>query len=250
MLIPLRDENPRVIIPKVTYAIVALNIAVFLLQMGVGSDPISEREFTLSYGLIPAAATGVSSDEIVKAWEESLSLRSEEQIHLNANVHTPVITIITSMFMHGGFMHILWNMVFIWIFADNVEGLFGHTRFLIFYLICGIGAGIAQIISDPSSTIPMIGASGAIAGVLGAYMVSFPKAKVIAFLPFFFWWGMTMRIPALFYLGFWFLIQLTNGLGTIGLNTTGGVAWFAHIGGFVTGIGALYLMKAINIRRI
>ena len=250
MLIPLRDENPRVIIPKVTYAIVALNIAVFLLQMGVGSDPKSDLEFTLSYGLIPAAATGATSEEIVGSREEDIYKQYGEQVKLDATVHSPLITIFTSMFMHGGFMHILWNMVFIWIFADNVEGLFGHTRFLIFYLICGIGAAIAQIISDPSSTIPMIGASGAIAGVLGAYMVSFPKAKVIAFLPFFFWWGMTMRIPALFYLGFWFLIQLTNGLGTIGLNTTGGVAWFAHIGGFVTGIGALYLMKAINIRRI
>ena len=250
MLIPLRDENPRVIIPKVTYAIVALNIAVFLLQMGVGSDPKSDLEFTLSYGLIPAAATGATSEEIVGSREEDIYKQYGEQVKLDATVHSPLITIFTSMFMHGGFIHILWNMVFIWIFADNVEGLFGHTRFLIFYIICGIGAAIAQIISDPSSTIPMIGASGAIAGVLGAYMVSFPKAKVIAFLPFFFWWGMTMRIPALFYLGFWFLIQLTNGLGTIGLNTTGGVAWFAHIGGFVTGIGALYLMKAINIRRI
>jgi membrane associated rhomboid family serine protease len=250
MLIPLRDENPRVIIPKVTYAIVALNIAVFLLQMGVGSDPKSDLEFTLSYGLIPAAATGATSEEIVGSREEDIYKQYGEQVKLDATVHSPLITIFTSMFMHGGFMHILWNMVFIWIFADNVEGLFGHTRFLIFYLICGIGAAIAQIISDPSSFIPMVGASGAIAGVLGAYMVSFPKAKVIAFLPFFFWWGMTMRIPALFYLGFWFLIQLTNGLGTIGLDTTGGVAWFAHIGGFVTGIGALYLMKAINIRRI
>jgi membrane associated rhomboid family serine protease len=250
VLIPLRDENPRVIIPKVTYAIVALNIAVFLLQMGVGSDPKSDLEFTLSYGLIPAAATGATSEEIVGSREEDIYKQYGEQVKLDATVHSPLITIFTSMFMHGGFMHILWNMVFIWIFADNVEGLFGHTRFLIFYLICGIGAAIAQIISDPSSFIPMVGASGAIAGVLGAYMVSFPKAKVIAFLPFFFWWGMTMRIPALFYLGFWFLIQLTNGLGTIGLNTTGGVAWFAHIGGFVTGIGALYLMKAINIRRI
>ena len=250
MLIPLRDENPRVIIPKVTYAIVALNVVVFLLQMGVGSDPKSDLEFTLSYGLIPATATGTGSDEIVHAWEKSLTTTNRQQVKLDATVHSPLLTIFTSMFMHGGFMHILWNMVFIWIFADNIEGLFGHTRFLIFYLICGIGAAIAQIISDPSSFIPMVGASGAIAGVLGAYMVSFPKAKVIAFLPFFFWWGMTMRIPALFYLGFWFLIQLTNGLGTIGLDTTGGVAWFAHIGGFITGIGALYFMKALNIRRI
>jgi membrane associated rhomboid family serine protease len=250
MLIPLRDENPRVIIPKVTYAIVALNVVVFLLQMGVGSDPKSDLEFTLSYGLIPAAATGTTSEEIVGSREEDIYKQYGKRVKLDATVHSPLITIFTSMFMHGGFMHILWNMVFIWIFADNIEGLFGHTRFLIFYLICGIGAAIAQIISDPSSFIPMVGASGAIAGVLGAYMVSFPKAKVIAFLPFFFWWGMTMRIPALFYLGFWFLIQLTNGLGTIGLDTTGGVAWFAHIGGFITGIGALYFMKALNIRRI
>lgn len=232
------------------YAIVALNVVVFLFQIGIGSDHKSDLEFTLSYGLIPAIATGTTSDEIVQTWEETISTRSRQQVELDATVHSPLITIFTSMFMHGGFMHILWNMVFIWIFADNVEGLLGHTRFLIFYLLCGIGAAVAQIISDPSSFIPMVGASGAIAGVLGAYMVSFPKTKVIAFLPFFFWWGMTMRIPAIYYLGFWFLIQLTNGLGTIGLNTTGGVAWFAHIGGFLTGIGALYLMKAINIRRI
>ncbi|HIA28831.1 MAG TPA: rhomboid family intramembrane serine protease, partial [Candidatus Marinimicrobia bacterium] len=140
MLIPLRDENPRVIIPKVTYAIVALNVAVFLLQMGMGTDPKSDMEFTLSYGLIPAAATGATSEEIVGAWEVHLSDRAKQRIELNANVHSPFITIITSMFMHGGFMHILWNMVFIWIFADNVEGLFGHTRFIIFYIICGIGA--------------------------------------------------------------------------------------------------------------
>lgn len=232
------------------YTIVALNVAVFLFQMGIGSDQKSDLELTLSYGLIPAIATGTTSDEIVQAWEENLTARSRQRVELDATVHSPLITVFSSMFMHGGFMHILWNMVFIWIFADNVEGLLGHTRFLIFYLLCGIGAAVAQIISDPSSFIPMVGASGAIAGVLGAYMVSFPKAKVIAFLPFFFWWGMTMRIPAIYYLGFWFLIQLTNGLGTIGLDTTGGVAWFAHIGGFLTGIGALYLMKAINIRRI
>ena len=168
MLIPLRDENPRVIIPKVTYAIVALNIAVFLLQMGVGSDPKSDLEFTLSYGLIPAAATGATSEEIVGSREEDIYKQYGEQVKLDATVHSPLITIFTSMFMHGGFMHILWNMVFIWIFADNVEGLFGHTRFLIFYLICGIGAAIAQIISDPSSFIPMVGASGAIGGVLGS----------------------------------------------------------------------------------
>ncbi|MFQ6607865.1 MAG: rhomboid family intramembrane serine protease [Fidelibacterota bacterium] len=250
MLIPLRDENPRVIIPKVTYAIVALNVAIFLFQIGGGSTPFAEQELTLSYGLVPAKVTGTSGEDIVEAWEGYLSERFRQRVELNATVHSPLITIFTSMFMHGGFMHILWNMVFIWIFADNVEGLLGHTRFLIFYLLCGIGAAVAQIISDPSSIVPMVGASGAIAGVLGAYMISFPRAKVVAFLPFFFWWGMTMRIPAIYYLGFWFLIQLTNGLGTIGLDTTGGVAWFAHIGGFLTGIVTLYLMKTINIRRV
>jgi len=207
MFFPYRDDNPRVLIPYVTYALVAINVALFFLQM------VAPREFTTVFAIIPKMAT--------------------------VDFGHFTLTLLTSMFLHGSITHLGGNMLYLWIFADNVEGLFGHTRFLIFYLICGIGAGIAQIISDPSSTIPMIGASGAIAGVLGAYMVSFPKAKVIAFLPFFFWWGMTMRIPALFYLGFWFLIQLTNGLGTIGLNTTGGVAWFAHIGGFVTGIGAL-----------
>jgi membrane associated rhomboid family serine protease len=140
-------------------------------------------------------------------------------------------------------------MLYLWIFADNVESVLGHVKFIIFYLTCGLAAGVLQTIIYPSSTIPIIGASGAIAGVLGAYMITFPNARVHT-LVFLFWYITTMRIPAIYVLGFWFIIQITNGLGTLGINTTGGVAWFAHIGGFLAGLILIRLLKMIRIERI
>ena len=149
-----------------------------------------------------------------------------------------MISIISSMFIHGSFVHILSNMWFLYIFGDNVESILGHVKFLLFYFLCGFGAAFAQYITDPNSSIPMVGASGAIAGVLGAYMISFPRAKVHVF-AFIIIFVTTLVVPAQLILGLWFLIQLSNGLNTIGIDTNGGVAWFAHIGGFIVGIGTI-----------
>ena len=157
-----------------------------------------------------------------------------------------IITVFTSMFLHGGISHIMGNMWFLWVFGDNVEGVLGHVKFAVFYIICGLAATMSQLFVDPSSTIPMVGASGAIAGVLGMYMIRFPHARVhvFAFIIIFF---TTFRIPAMFVLGFWFFNQLTNGLGSLGFDTTGGVAWFAHIGGFISGVMLNQAFKHIRL---
>ena len=215
MLFPYKDDNPRILIPYVTYGIIAINILVFVIQFNLGiSSQTAEENFIYSFGFIPA--------------------------------NFSFITIFTSMFLHGGFSHIMGNMWFLWVFGDNVEGVLGHAKYALFYILCGVAATISQLLINPASTIPMVGASGAIAGVLGMYMIRFPKANVhvFAFIIIFF---TTFRIPALFVLGFWFFNQLTNGLGSLGFNTTGGVAWFAHIGGFIAGIMLNQAFKHIRL---
>ena len=150
------------------------------------------------------------------------------------------------MFMHGGLMHIIFNMWFLWIFGDNIESVLGHKRYVVFYLICGVGAALAQIQINTGSQIPMVGASGAIAGVLGAYLIRFPRATVqvlvilIIFITF-------IRVPAMVVIGIWFVSNLTAGLGTLGLEETGGTAWFAHLGGFVSGLVLNQVFKQIRI---
>ena len=153
------------------------------------------------------------------------------------------------MFLHGSITHLGGNMLYLWIFADNVEGILGHVKFTIFYFASGLAAGIVQTLVDPTSIIPIVGASGAIAGVLAAYMILFPHAKVHTFL-FLFFYFTSIRIPAFYVLGFWFLMQLTNGLSALGLDTTGGVAWFAHIGGFLAGLGLIQMLRRIRIGSI
>ena len=204
MLFPYKDDNPRILVPYVTYAIISINVLIFVFQLNMGMvSSAAEREFIYRFGFIPA--------------------------------NFLIITVFTSMFLHGGISHIMGNMWFLWVFGDNVEGVLGHVKFAVFYIICGLAATMSQLFVDPSSTIPMVGASGAIAGVLGMYMIRFPHARVhvFAFIIIFF---TTFRIPAMFVLGFWFFNQLTNGLGSLGFDTTGGVAWFAHIGGFISGV--------------
>ena len=215
MLFPYKDDKPRILIPYVTYGIIAINILVFVIQFNLGiSSQMAEENFIYSFGFIPA--------------------------------NFSFITIFTSMFLHGGFSHIMGNMWFLWVFGDNVEGVLGHAKYALFYILCGVAATISQLLINPASTIPMVGASGAIAGVLGMYMIRFPKANVhvFAFIIIFF---TTFRIPALFVLGFWFFNQLTNGLGSLGFNTTGGVAWFAHIGGFIAGIMLNQAFKHVRL---
>ena len=213
MFFPYKDDNPRVLFPFVTYGIIGLNILVFWAQFFVYGN---ERLIS-TFAFVP--------------YEFKL------------------FTIFTSMFMHGGLMHIIGNMWFIYIFGDNVESILGHVRFLLFYLFCGIGAAVAQFLIQPDSTTPMVGASGAIAGVLGAYMIKFPKARVHV-LAVIFIFITTIVVPAQLVLGLWFLMQLSGGLGSLGFDTTGGIAWFAHIGGFIVGISTLRIFQTINIEKI
>ena len=213
MFFPYKDDNPRVLFPFVTYGIIGLNILVFWAQFFVYGN---ERLIS-TFAFVP--------------YEFKL------------------FTIFTSMFMHGGLMHIIGNMWFLYIFGDNVESILGHIRFLLFYLFCGIGAAVAQFLIQPDSTTPMVGASGAIAGVLGAYMIKFPKARVHV-LAVIFIFITTIVVPAQLVLGIWFLMQLSGGLGSLGFDTTGGIAWFAHIGGFIVGISTLKIFQTINIKKI
>ena len=213
MFYPYKDDNPRVLFPFVTYGIIGLNILVFWAQFFVYGN---ERLIS-TFAFVP--------------YEFKL------------------FTIFTSMFMHGGLMHIIGNMWFLYIFGDNVESILGHVRFLLFYLFCGIGAAVAQFLIQPDSTTPMVGASGAIAGVLGAYMIKFPKARVHV-LAVIFIFITTIVVPAQLVLGLWFLMQLSGGLGSLGFDTTGGIAWFAHIGGFIVGISTLRIFQTINIKKI
>ena len=205
MFFPYKDDNPRVLFPFVTYLLIIVNIVVFL-TFTYYSLFVDNTNWFYTFGFVPNSFN--------------------------------MISIISSMFIHGGFGHILSNMWFLYIFGDNVESILGHVKFLVFYFLCGFGAAFAQYITDPSSPIPMVGASGAIAGVLGAYMISFPRAKVHVF-AFIIVFITTLVVPAQLVLGLWFLIQLSSGLNSLGIDTNGGVAWFAHIGGFIVGIGTI-----------
>ena len=205
MFFPYKDDNPRVLFPYVTYTIISINIIIFLTFTYVSFLTPNPSLF-YTFGFIP----------------NSFNLFS----------------ILSSMFIHGGFGHILSNMWFLYIFGDNIESILGHIKFLLFYILCGFGAAFAQYIIDPNSSIPMVGASGAIAGILGAYMISFPKAKVHVF-AFIIIFITTLIVPAQIVLGLWFFIQLSSGLNSLGIDTNGGVAWFAHIGGFIAGVGSI-----------
>jgi membrane associated rhomboid family serine protease len=209
-LIPYKDDNPSYAFPFVTIGIIVLNIIVFSFEITARSGM---REITYSYGAIP---------------HNLMTLEKTQPI-------PPAITVFSSMFMHGGFLHIAGNMLYLWIFGDNIEDKLGHVRFALFYLFCGIFAAYSYAVTSPGSTTPMIGASGAISGVLGAYVLLFPRASVhtLIFLGFFI---TTVRIPALIVIGFWAIIQFGSGLISTGLHEHGGIAWFAHVGGFLIGL--------------
>lgn len=237
MFFPYKDDNPRVLIPYVTYFLVAVNIFIFLYRSMVSLEygPLGGFAITLNYGLIPAMLTGIPTSEIILFNLDRFLAGMSIPPDIGFQPHTPFLTVFTSMFLHGGIFHLVGNMWFLWLFGDNVEGVLGHRRFALFYILSGIGAAIAQIAFNVHSMVPMIGASGAVSGVLAAYMIRFPRARIHVFF-FIFIFFTTIQVPAFIVIGFWFFEQLTNGLSTIGLNTTGGVAWFAHIGGFVTGL--------------
>jgi len=213
-MIPLKDDNPTSSRPIVSYGIVGFCILIFIAQLGLSQDEL--RDFTYSYGLIPSVLMGI------------------DQLPNDLNRISPVGTIFTSMFMHGGWMHLIGNMLYLWIFADNIEDDLGTLNFIIFYFFCGIGAAMSQVLMDINSQIPMIGASGAIGGVLGAYLINYPNARVLVLIPLGFF-SQLIKIRSLYVLGFWFILQFINSFLTSS-SGGGGVAYAAHIGGFITGV--------------
>lgn len=204
-MIPLKDDNPRSILPIVTIALIVSNIVVFYYEITLGFNPVFER-----YALY--------------------SVRIMDGRNLE--------TLVTSMFLHGGFMHLIGNMLYLWIFGDNVENYLGHVRYIFFYLICGLCAAFAHIFLAGVSEVPMVGASGAISGVLGGYLIKYPRARILVLIPYFIL--TVQKIPAVFVLGFWFVIQLIWGL-TSGPSDVGGVAFWAHVGGFMAGTALINL---------
>jgi len=207
-MIPLRDTIPSATVPVVNYGIIVVNVLVFLYEVSLG--PHHLEVFIRAHGLVP--------------------------------IDFEFSNLVTSMFLHGGIAHILFNMLFLYIFGDNVEDRLGHGRYLFFYFLCGMAAGAAQAISSPESRTPMVGASGAIAGVLGAYMIFFPRSRVVTLVPIFLFLQV-MEIPAVFFLLFWFLLQFLSGISTPHADT-GGVAVWAHIGGFIAGMALGPVLRA------
>jgi len=217
-MFPLRDTQPSYSRPLITVLIIVLNVVVFLHEFSL--DEYSRNHFIMYYGLVPA------------------------RFHFSA--------VLTSMFLHGGWMHIIGNMWFLWIFGDNVEDAFGHVKYLVFYFLCGIAAAMTQVLFSAGSRLPMVGASGAIAGVMGAYLIKFPKSRIVT-LVFIFIFFTTIEVPAALMLAYWFFIQFFSGVGTIGYShvSQGGTAFFAHIGGFVAGMILVGVMgtRQIYVRR-
>jgi rhomboid family protein len=217
-MIPLRDIIPSRTTPVVTIALITINVLVFLYELSLGR---AVDAFTLYFGLVPAAFSWVA--------------------------------VFTSMFLHGGFLHVAGNMLYLWIFGDNVEDRMGHGRFLVFYLLCGVAAALAQTITVPDSVVPMVGASGAIAGVMGAYFVLYPKSRIVTLVPLFFFFQV-IEVPAILFLGIWFIMQFVNGLGSIVTvaagQSAGGVAFWAHVAGFVAGISGVVVFRRPERQRV
>ena len=216
-MIPLRDVIPSRTTPGVTITLIVINVLVFLFQMSLTER--GQEAFVVAFGLVPA--------------------------------YFSFVTVFTSMFVHGGLAHIAGNMLFLWIFGDNVEDRLGHGRFLFFYLLCGFAAAFAQTALDADSVVPMVGASGAIAGVMGAYLVLYPHSRVLMLFPF---PVFLFELPAIVFLGMWFFVQFLNGIGQLPVfqqdQISGGVAFWAHVMGFVAGLVLVVLMKRPERTRV
>ncbi len=224
MLIPLRDDNPTRSTPVVSYGIIGACVLVYLWQASLG--PSAGQAAVYALGLVPAVLL------------QGASLPPEIALL------PPVATVFTSMFLHGGWLHLIGNMLYLWIFGDNIEDSMGHGRFIVFYLLCGIAAALAQALPAPGSEIPMVGASGAISGVLGAYLILHPRAHVLVLVPLGVFSQVT-RLPAVLVLGLWFLLQL---ISEIGAPEGAGVAFRAHIGGFMAGMALIPFFKHRRVR--
>jgi len=227
-MFPIRDENPTLRTPIATYVLIGMNLVVWAVVQGFGLTEAMAQSLC-NYALIPADLlnTGSAGMQINVGGGWICQLEGNGQLS----------SLLSSMFLHGGWLHLGGNMLFLWVFGDNVEDIMGPGRFFLFYVLCGLAAAVAQILHDPSSAVPMVGASGAIGGVMGAYAISFPRARVhlLIFLIVFI---TTVSVPAILMLGYWFLLQLVSGLGSWG-QSGGGVAFWAHIGGFLAGIALI-----------
>jgi membrane associated rhomboid family serine protease len=230
-MIPLRDMTPCRSVPVMTLTLIVINVIVFLHQVSL--PPAQAEAFVRVYGLVPAKI--------------QLALAGRHYGMAQA-----LIPLFTCMFLHGGWLHIIGNMWFLWIFGGNVEERLGSPGYLVFYLICGISSGLIETIFSWGSHLPSIGASGAISGILGAYIVFFPSSRILTLVPLFIIWFM-WQIPAMVFIGLWFLIQFMSGIGSLNdprAASLGGVAWWAHVGGFLTGMLLARAIKPAERRAI
>jgi membrane associated rhomboid family serine protease len=216
MFIPLKDLNPRRTYPIVNIALILANFAVFVYQLTL--PPHAFKAFLLVNSTVPA--------------------RLPAALAGHAPLETAILPLLTSMFLHAGIAHILGNMLFLWIFGDNVEDFYGHFTYLVFYLVCGIGAGLLHILFNWNSMLPSLGASGAISGVMGAYLILYPKSRILTLVFIF-----LIPIPAVVILVLWFFLQFASGVSSLGMAPSGGVAWWAHVGGFLLGMGITSLAR-------
>lgn len=209
MFIPLKDLNPRRTLPIVNSLLIVINVLVFFYELTL--PPKAEVALAYTFGTVPA--------------------RFPSFLAGHTSFEGAFLPLLTSMFLHSGWLHIAGNMLFLWVFGDNVEDFFGHLQYLFFYIVCGLGAGVLHVLFNLSSPIPALGASGAISGVMGAYVVLYPRARVLTLVFIF-----LIPLPAILILGWWFLMQFLEGVSTLGMKASGGVAWWAHIGGFILGM--------------
>ena len=215
-MIPLKDDNPTRTFPIINYVLIAANVAVFIYEITL--PPGASKAFLAANAMIP--------------------MRIPQFLAGYLGFKMAFYPTFTSMFLHGGWMHLLGNMLFLYIFGDNVEDYFGHVAYLVFYLVCGVGSGLIHSLFNLHSSIPALGASGAISGVMGAYAVLFPRARVLMLFFIF-----LIPVPAFFVLGYWFVLQFLEGIGGVGAAAAGGVAWWAHIGGFLMGLAIAWVVK-------
>ena len=235
-MFPLKDDIPTRTTPVITVALIVLNVLVFLYQISLQGDGSPDalrasRDFILEFGLVPCRLTGACAP--------------------GSGLLPATVTVLTSMFLHGGLLHVGGNMLYLWIFGNNIEDMLGHGRFVVFYMMSGAAAAAAQTALSTTSSVPMIGASGAVSGVLGAYLLLFPRANVLTLVVFGFF-VRVVRVPAIFVLGLWFVVQFVSGLATWGAATARGeavggeTAWFAHLGGFLAGMVLLFAIRPRN----
>lgn len=233
-MIPIKDDIPSRTFPIVNIMLIVLNVFVFLAEVSLGP----KLQYLFGHlGVVPAkffASYYIAGDRIIYI-----------------GTVDRILPLFTSLFLHGGWLHLIGNMLYLWIFGDNVEDRMGHLRYLIFYILCGVIASLTHIALNPTSTVPCVGASGAIAGVLGAYMLLYPTARVVVLVTFFFYIDF-VALPALLVLGLWFVMQFFSGVLSLGVENaaSGGVAWWAHIGGFVAGMVLLFVFKKRNYRPV